>query len=235
MLRMKSSKNISALLPVKESTSISKIRIFIFALEVSLIIFLLIVWFSSESVQKSNNLWVLFLYSFPSQFLIAIVPHEPVFFYYSKFYIPITVTFVSIVGTLITEILNYSVFKFVVDLKSFDNISHGGFIKKIVDIFNKAPFAALWVAGFTPIPFYPLRFLVVLARYPLVKYVLAVFLSRTPRFYILALLGHAIKIPDYWLLVIFVFLIIIANIPIVKNVFNKKRRGTSNNSEKKAN
>jgi len=65
---------------------------------------------------------------------------------------------------------------------------------------------ALLVAGFTPVPFYPFRFLVVLAHYPLPKYILAVFLSRTPRYFLLALLGYKLKIPDYLLLVLFVIL-----------------------------
>ena len=136
---------------------ITRIRIVVFILEISLIIALLVSWFSFNSIQNSKNLWVLFFYSFPCQFLIAIVPHEPVFFYFSKFYAPVTVTMVSVSGTLLTEILNYSTFKFIVDLKSFNKISLSGFVKKIVNMFNKAPFLALWIAGLTPVPFYPFR------------------------------------------------------------------------------
>jgi len=206
-----------------KQNSLSKTRIWVFVLEIGFILILLIGWLSSKTLHNSKNLWVLFFYSFPSQFLIAIVPHEPVFFYFSKFYAPLVVTIVSVSSTILTEILNYSAFKFVVDLKSFQKFKYGGFVQKLVKYFNKAPFTALWIAGFTPVPFYPFRFLVVLAHYSLAKYILAVFLSRTPRFFLLAILGYAIKIPDYLLIAIFIGLIIIANYPIIKNLVNKNR------------
>jgi len=77
----------------------------------------------------------------------------------------------------------------------------------------------LWIAGFTPIPFYPFRFLVVLAEYPLYKYLLAVFLSRASRYYLLAWFGHEFKIPDYLLAVLFGILILIAVAPMIKKLF----------------
>ncbi len=209
---------------------ISRYRLLIFLVEVTFIGGLLIAWFCSEDVQQSKHLLVLFLYNFPSQFLIAIVPHEPVFLYFSKFYPPVIVTLVALLGTLLTELINYSTFKFIVDLKSFEKIKTSGWLGKIIAIFHRAPFAALWVAGFTPVPFYPFRFLVVLANYPVYKYMLAVFTSRAPRFYLLALLGKAFKIPDYWLIIMFVILILIANVPIIKKVYDnvkqKKRSPT---------
>ena len=167
---------------------------------------------------------MLFFYSFPSQFLIAIVPFEPVLLYFGKFYQPLTVALVAIIGTLITEALNYSAFKFVTDSNLFQKIHQGKFLTKIVDLFNKAPFVALIVAGLTPVPFYPFRFLVVLARYPLAKYLLAVFLSRSPRFFILALAGYMIKIPDYLLIAIFIVLILATNIPLLRRFLKGKQK-----------
>lgn len=206
-----------------------KIKILLFILEISLVIILLVLWFSSNSLQKSKSLWVLFFYSFPAEFLIAAVPHEPILLYFGKFYPPLAVALVASGGTLFTETLNYSVFKFVTDLEIFEKIRHRKTVNKIVEFFNKSPFIALWVAGFTPIPFYPFRFLVVLAHYPITRYILAVFLSRTPRFYILAFVGHAIKIPDYLLIVLFAVLIVSVNVTFVKNLL-KKRRNKKNNA-----
>lgn len=219
---MKSKNNRSAIPLTKANKTPSKIRIFIFALQIVLIAALLVLWLSSDSIQKSKNLWILFLYSFPSEFLIAIVPHEPVLLYFGKFYSPQTVALVAIAGTLLTEALNYSVFKFVTDTNFFQKIRHRKVVTRVVELFNKAPFVALLVAGFTPVPFYPFRFLVVMAHYPLKKYILALFLSRTPRFYILALIGHTIKIPDYLLIALFIILIASANIPLLRK-FSKKR------------
>ncbi|OQX84393.1 hypothetical protein B6D60_09460 [candidate division KSB1 bacterium 4484_87] len=196
---------------------------FIFGLEIFLILLLLIIWLSSDTIRQSKHLIVLFLYSFPCQFLIAVVPHEPVYLYFSKFYAPITVTLVSVAGTVLTEWLNYSTFQFIVDLKSFSKVKKSGFVGKIIDIFQKAPFLAIWVAGFTPVPFYPFRFLVVLAKYSVWKYLLAVFTSRAPRFFLLALFGHAFKIPDLWLAILFAVLILTANVPLARKGWQKFR------------
>jgi len=209
--------------PIEWAKRYSKLKFSIFLLQIIFVAALLITWFSSDTIQESRNLWVLFFYNFPSQFIISTVPHEPVFLYFSKYHSPAMVTLVAIIGTLLTEMLNYSVFKYIIDLKKFEKIEQTKFLKKVIDTFYRAPFITLWVAGFMPIPFYPFRFLVVFAKYPITKYLLAVFLSRTPRFYLLALLGNAFTIPNYWLIIIFIVLIIIANFPIVQNLI--KNRG----------
>ncbi len=214
---------------VRPNGAVSRARTFIFILEMALILILLIVWLSSASIRQSKNLWILFFYNFPSQFLIAIVPHEPVFLYFSKFYSPLSVTFVAIVGTSLAEVLNYSVFKYVGDFKPVQSVHTSQMVNKLIILFNKAPFAALLVAGFTPVPFYPFRFLVVLARYPLLKYILAIVLSRTPRFFLLALFGYTIKIPDYLLPVIFILLTVPFSYPMIKS-FLKNKRNKSNGS-----
>jgi len=202
----------------------SKLKILFFILQVCFVVVLLILWFSCELFQKSKSLWVLFFYSFPSEFLIAIVPHEPILLYFGKFYTPLTIAFVAVAGTVLTEILNYSVFKFITDLKLFEKIKHKKAVNKIITLFYKAPFLALWIAGFTPVPFYPFRFLVVMARYPLPKYILAVFLSRTPRFFILGWFGHAVKIPDSMLIGLFVVLIISINVPLIRTILKKRKQ-----------
>jgi membrane protein YqaA with SNARE-associated domain len=130
-----------------------------FVFEISLVAGLFVWWFSSDSVHQSRNLWVLFFYSFPSEFIIATVPHEPVLLYFARFHPPWTVALVAISGTVLTEALNYTAFKFVADLQLFRKMLANKAVNKTVVLFNKFPFAALWIAGFTPVPFYPFRFL----------------------------------------------------------------------------
>jgi membrane protein YqaA with SNARE-associated domain len=204
------------------------IKTALFALQIAFVLTLLIVWTTSKSLQESKSLWVLFFYSFPAEFLIATVPHEPVLLYFGKFYHPLTVALVAIPSTLFTEMLNYSTFKYITDLKIFARLRGKKAVQKTVQFFNKAPFLTLWVAGITPIPFYPLRFLVVLAKYPLLKYILAVFLSRFPRFIILAYVGYKIQLPDYMLIALFVILIAIANIAILRSLRTRKEKGYNN-------
>lgn len=201
------------------------IKTLLFALQISFVLVLLIIWATSESLQESKSLWVLFFYSFPAEFLIATVPHEPILLYFGKFYPAMTVALVAIPSTLLTEMLNYSTFKYITDLKIFTKLREKKAVQTTVRFFNKAPFLTLWVAGITPIPFYPLRFLVVLARYPLTRYISAVFLSRFPRFIILAYVGYKIQIPDYMLVALFVILIATANISILRILRARKKEG----------
>ncbi len=221
---MKSNNNTLSPPLAKPNGMPSKFRTFIFILEIAFIAVLLVVWLSSEYIQKSKNLWVLFFYNFPSQFLIAIVPHEPVVLYFGKFYLPLVVALVAVAGTLLTEAVNYSVFKYIVDLRLFKKAHHSKIVNKLVELFNKAPFLALFIAGFTPVPFYPFRFMVVLAHYPIWKYLLAVFVSRTPRYFIIAWVGYALKIPDYLLLALFIILLATVNIPLILNLIKKRRK-----------
>jgi membrane protein YqaA with SNARE-associated domain len=203
-----------------------------FIIEIVMIAGLLVWWISSDSVQKSHNLWVLFFYSFPSEFIVATVPHEPVLIYFAKFHAPLIIALVAISGTAITETINYNAFKFIADLKVLRKMLANKAVGKTVALFNKHPFAALWIAGFTPIPFYPFRFLVVIAHYPLTKYLSAVILSRTPRFYLLALLGSTLKLSDWSMILLTVILIVGVNVPLLIRILKKKwknrRAGTDN-------
>ncbi len=205
------------------NSSVSNKKYYFFIFQIFFILALLVIWISSESIRQNKSLWILFLYSLPSQFLIALVPHEPVVFYFGEFYHPLTVSMVAIAGTVLTEILNYSLFKYITEIKSIERIQKNKFTTKLVNLFNKAPFLALIVAGLTPIPFYPFRFLVVLARYPIVKYILAVFLSRMPRFYILAALGSEIHISTHMFIIIFIIFIILSYLSILRHQFKNKK------------
>jgi membrane protein YqaA with SNARE-associated domain len=200
------------------------LRTIIVVAEVAATLGLLAWWLSSASLRSSRSLWVLFLYCFPAEFLISTVPHEPVILYFGELYAPLTVALITAAGTVLTEAMNYTVIGRVADMKAPRKIIESGFVRKLVVLFRKAPFAALLVAGFTPIPFYPFRILVVLARYPLAKYLLAVALSRTPRFFLLALAGRLIRFRPYQLIIVMAVLILAANIPLLRRLVRKKSK-----------
>jgi len=208
----------------KSSNSYKQIiRILIISSQLLIITGLLMIWLFSEPVRQSRNLWILFFYNFPSQFLLAIVPHEPVLFYFSKYYDPLIVASVCIAGTIITEYFNYSIFSFFAEFQSVQKAKNWGFLQKILSLFSKAPFLSLAIAAVSPIPFYPFRFLVVLTKYPLTKYLLAVFIFRFIRYYLLALLGYTFHIPDSLLLIVFFVVLIIIYLPGLRDVIRRKR------------
>jgi len=198
------------------------IRTLIFVLEIIFIIALITWWLSSKTSHNSTSLWVLFFYCFPSELLISPFPHEPALLYFGKFYSPLIVASISVIGTVITEAINYSFFNYVIDIGPIKKVRETKSAKKVMRLFGKAPFFALFLAGLLPIPFYPFRILVVLARYPVLPYLLAVLLSKFPRFMVLSFVGQVIKIPDWLLAMLTVILIIASNFPILKKVLDKK-------------
>jgi ribonucleoside-triphosphate reductase len=68
--------------------------------------------------------------------------------------------------------------------------------------YRKAPFWSLVLTCVLPIvPHYPMRFLAVLAAYPLWKYQLSVTLGRGTRYSALVLIGMVLPIPGPWIVV----------------------------------
>lgn len=199
-------------------------RTLLIAVPIASLAALLAAWIAMPGVRESKSLWVLFLYCLPSEFAIAIVPHEPALLYFAKFYDPWTVAGVSAGGTVLTEWVNYYVVAYVTDRAVFRKAIQGRTVTKLIGWFHRAPFAALCVAGIAPVPFYPFRILAVIARYPVWKYLLAVFLSRTPRFWVICVAGAAVGLSD-WAIILFAVLLAAAGLaPATRALWKRRAR-----------
>ena len=192
-----------------------RLRTLVFVGENVLVLALLAWWLIWGRHGHVNGYLVVFLYCFPSEFLVAPVPHEPVLVYFGKILGPGHVALVSVFGTLITEAINYHTFKYVSDARFLRRVLDSPLVSKAVSLFDRRPFVAILVGALAPIPFYPFRFLVVLARYPLSRFLLAVFLARLPRFYLLALLGQVIPVSDHIYLGLFAVLVLVGVAPFI--------------------
>lgn len=196
----------------KAEQSIRWRRMFVTA-EGALVLALLLAWLLLDGVQESKNLWVLFFYSFPSEFLVGLVPHEPVLIYFGAYHPAWVVASVSALSTALAEAMNYSVVGYFYDRPAIRSAFDHPVVRKTVRLFDRAPFTAIVVAGFTPVPFFPVRFLVVITGYPVWKYVLGVVVSRTPRFFILAAFGAFLDIPVGLLGGLFLIMLLSVNLP----------------------
>jgi len=164
-------------------------------------------WITLYSFPQYSNLWILFLYTIPSMSPIAIVPHEPIVFYYSKYYHPFTVTWVTLAGTIFTEYLNYKFVTLFFKIPKLDDLKRHQTFQKATHYFLLMPFVSIVIAAISPIPFYPFRIIVPASRYPVKKYLIAIFLGRAPRFYILAYFGYAFKLSNKIIILLFVILL----------------------------
>lgn len=183
-------------------------RVLVVVGEGVMVLALLAVWLFADQMRATQSLVVLFLYSFPSAFLIGFVPHEPALLYFGQFHPALTVALVAGVGTTLAEGLNYSFLSFFQDMGIFERARRKAPVARIIGLFERSPFLAIVVAGFTPVPFFPIRFLVVMARYPVARYLLGVFVSRTPRFVVLAAIGYHFRLPGWVLVALFVAMVV---------------------------
>lgn len=141
----------------------------------------------------SRPLILLFLYTIPSHSLIPL-PHEPAMVLAGKMYDPLIVALVAGAATFVSSFLDYEMVNFIFNRTRVGNAREHRVYRGCVYYFLKAPFASLVLAAFTPfIAFYPFRILGPTSGYPVWRYMLAVFIGRVPRFYLEALLGHALS------------------------------------------
>jgi len=217
--------------PWTESSTIPRKRIVLILCEIGVVLGLMAVWFFVEGVQESTNLWILFFYSFPSEFLVGLIPHEPVLIFYGAYHSPWVVALVAVVSTVMAEGLNYHFFGLFYGMPTLRRAFEKKEVEKVADFFNRMPFTAILFCGFTPVPFFPVRFLVVITGYPAWKYLLGVFLSRAPRFYLLALFGMFFEVPKLILAGLFVGMLFLVNIPAVSKVLSSPKIQTDGSSQ----
>ncbi|UCF19819.1 MAG: hypothetical protein JSU87_18225 [Gemmatimonadota bacterium] len=170
----------------------------------------------------------LFFYSIPSNSAISLFPHEPVLIYYGKFANWWLSAAAATGGTLIAGWLDHQVFVPVLNYQKITSYKENRFYRKSTDLFMRYPFATLVATGFTPIPFWPFKFLCFSIHYPLWRYLLALSVSRFPRYWLLAWAGAALGIPT-WMLISAVIVIFatyaVRAVPMAWTHF-KQRRGT---------
>ena len=181
-----------------------RVRRPLIALQALILAGIVLYWVVARQDAALGDLVIIFLYCFPSEFLFALLPHEPALLFFGRLYSPVVVALLSTAGTLCAETLNYYVGMRMASWDAVQAASQGRVLARTIRLFGKYPFLAVWIAAFTPIPFFPFRFLVVLSRYSLARYLLAVATARGPRFYLLAYFGAVVPVPDAALIALFV-------------------------------
>jgi membrane protein YqaA with SNARE-associated domain len=90
-----------------------------------------------------------------------------------------------------------------------NGLKRAEFSSGLLAFFQRAAFASLVCTGVTPIPFEPFRLAAILIRYNVPKYRLA-FVARFIHYYFIALIGHLYPIPNRYLIVMAIVLLMIS-------------------------
>jgi membrane protein YqaA with SNARE-associated domain len=137
---------------------------------------------------------------------------------YGQRYNPYMIAVLGGIGSCIAALIDYTLVNFVFRYEKISRVKDTKTYLYIERIFKKAAFISLLVAAFTPIPFEPVKLLACATQYNIAKFLLAVFIGRTPRYFLLGLLQRGIDIPRLYLYGSIIILIIIA---ILKSFLNK--------------
>ena len=167
-------------------------------------------------------------YSIPANTAISVFPHEPVLIYFGKVANLWWSATWATAGTIVAGIMDHKVFVPVLNLQNIQSYKEKRFYRKAISYLMKWPFATLVVTGFTPIPFFPFKFLCFSIGYPLWKYLVALVVARFPRYYLLALVGSAFHVPN-WILIMSVAVIFglyaVKAVPHVRDRWRARRHG----------
>ena len=147
-------------------------------------------------VPELRQLVLLFFYSIPANSFVP-VPHELGMIYFGQYYDPALVALVAAAGTVMVCFVDYQAMNFAFGLRHLQRVKESDIYRGAIQYFWKAPFVSLVIAAAAPfIPFYIFRVLSPTAGYPLRKYMLAIFIGRLPRYYVFALMGATMNLPN---------------------------------------
>ncbi|MDT8436602.1 MAG: hypothetical protein RRA92_07575 [Gemmatimonadota bacterium] len=158
---------------------------------------------------SSDSYVYLAFYTIPANTAISLFPHEPALIWFGKHGSVLLAAAAAGAGTLVAGWLDHRVFVPVMNLRGLSSYKDLAWYQRISGWFRKQPFWTLVLTGFTPIPFFPFKFLAFSVHYPMWRYLAALLTGRVPRYLMLAWAGRLIAIPD-WVLIGFFAAISIA-------------------------
>ena len=147
--------------------------------------------------------WAGLLYLIPYTFLgnsLAPLPYDGALVYLGGKYALSLIVVVAVAATLLIEAWNMELLARILAREGTRGFRNHRVTQWSLHWYRKAPFWSLVATCILPVvPHYPMRFLAVLAGYPLWKYQLSVVLGRGARYIGLAGIGVALPIPGPWL------------------------------------
>lgn len=167
-------------------------------------------------------------YTAVSNFFIPWLPLRPMILFFGTLFAPWQVAIVGGVATAWIEYFNYRMLGRLLTVKQIKAATEKRPYQIAERWFNKIPFLIIVFTGFTPVPYAPFRVFAVSSRYPIDRYIAAIMVGRTPRYFLWALLGAAIDIPQWAYGVIFVPFLAIPTLAAFTSWRRRKRAGRSN-------
>jgi membrane protein YqaA with SNARE-associated domain len=150
--------------------------------------------------------WSRLFYLIPYTFLgnsLAPLPYDGALVYLGGRYPLWIIVLIAVAATLVIEAWNMELLARILAREGTRGFRNHQITQWSLRWYRKAPFWSLVATCVLPlIPHYPMRFLAVLAGYPLWKYQVSVILGRGARYVGLAGVGLSLSIPGPWIVVV---------------------------------
>ena len=118
---------------------------------------------------------------------------------YGQRFDPVLIAILGGIGSCISGLIDYTLVTVVFRYEKIARAKTTRIYRYVERLSKQAAFISLVVAAFTPIPFEPIKFLACVTQYNRVKLVLAIFLGRTPRYFLVGTLQKELSIPQIYL------------------------------------
>ena len=158
------------------------------------------------AVPHLAGVFLLGAYCIPANSVIPI-PHEPAILYFAKFYDPFWCALAGTIGSLIACFADYAMVGAALRHRALAKTRNSSLFQWSTKWMKRYPFAITVLFSFTPLPISIVRILAPAVEYNVRRYMLAQIIGRFPRFYLLALVGHAVMIPNWILIGLGIFLL----------------------------
>jgi uncharacterized membrane protein YdjX (TVP38/TMEM64 family) len=126
--------------------------------------------------------------------------YEPILMILGRLYPALGVAAIGTAGIVYIEAINYVLYRKMFAWKGADRVRESRMVTWSIRQFRRAPFLTVWLCGWSPLPYWVVRFLAPMVGYPLRPYLVATALGRFPRLWFFATLGTLLRIPGTTLL-----------------------------------
>jgi membrane protein YqaA with SNARE-associated domain len=134
---------------------------------------------------------------------------------------PLSASIIGVAGTCIANLHDYYIINHLFGIDRIGKVKGKSFYRSAVKWFERAPFITLTVASFLPIPIDVVRILAVSTGYSRLKYTLATFAGRFPRYLLLAWLGYELKLSNRAIFYVFIATVLIGAVKGLSKLRNR--------------
>jgi uncharacterized membrane protein YdjX (TVP38/TMEM64 family) len=127
---------------------------------------------------------------------------EPVLMAYGRSFSPLLLALIATAVTVAMESINYLGYGYLLRHRRLGGIRNASV--RLTRLFERSPFLLCLLVAATPLPDWSARVLGALARYSPRRYLLAFVLGRVPKFWVIAALGHELRLGTRWLIAVVV-------------------------------